>query len=171
MIRPALTAAAVSAALTLVACGGQDAAPPTERVEDTAAPSTSTVLSTAVVTVTEEVTAENTESATSETTTAAPAGPSVEERCELDRLTSDLGVPELDVALYCDGEWAKIGKDRTDWIVRMHWDGTRWIQPEFDGEKRMGLTQGCYLRESFDDIGLPPEELTTPYCEAGDLIY
>lgn len=137
-----------------------------------ATPSTSTVVSTSVVTVTEDAPAENTEPTVSDpTTTAAPAGPSVEERCELGRLTSDLGIPELDVVSYCDGDWAKIGKAQTDWTVRMYWDGAQWVQPEFDGETRMGMMQGCYLRESFADVGLPPEELTTPYCEAGDVIY
>lgn len=163
MIRPVLAVAAVSAALALVACGEQSTSA-TEEAPDTtaaAAPSTSTVVSTSVVTVTESA----------PTTTAAPAGPSVEERCELGRLTSDIGIPELDAVSYCDGQWAKIGKNQTDWIVRMYWDGARWVQPEFDGETRMGLSQGCYLRESFADVGLPPAELTMPYCTAGDVMY
>lgn len=174
MIRPTLAIVAVSAACALVACGEQETQATGEAPDTTAAvaPSTSTVVSTSVVTVTENAPAENTEPTVSDpTTTAAPAGPSVEERCELGRLTSDIDTPELDVVSYCDGEWAKIGKNQTDWIVRIHWDGSRWVQPEFDGEKRMGMTQGCYLRESFADIGLPPAELTTPYCEAGDVIY
>lgn len=174
MIRPVLAVTAVSAALALVACGEQNAQT-TDDAQDAATATTpviSTILSTSLVTVTEGAPAENTEPTVSDpTTTAAPAGPSVEERCELGRLTSDIDTPELDVVSYCDGEWAKIGKNQTDWIVRIHWDGSRWVQPEFDGEKRMGMTQGCYLRESFADIGLPPAELTTPYCEAGDVIY
>ena len=184
MIRPVLAVTAVSAALALVACGEQSTSATEEAPDTTAAvgPSTSTVVSTSVVTVTENAPAENTEPTVSDpatsqpptsepTSRAAPVGPSVEERCELGRLTSDLGVPELDVLSYCDGQWAKIGKNQTDWIVRMYWTGSRWVQPEFDGEKRMGLTQGCYLRESLADVGLPPEELDTPYCQAGDVIY
>lgn len=184
MIRPTLAIAAVSAACALVACGEQNAQT-TDDAQDAATAATpviSTILSTSLVTVTEGASAENTEPTVSDpatsqpptsepTSRAAPVGPSVEERCELGRLTSDLGVPELDVLSYCDGQWAKIGKNQTDWIVRMYWNGSRWVQPEFDGEKRMGLTQGCYLRESLADVGLPPEELDTPYCQAGDVIY
>ena len=96
---------------------------------------------------------------------------SPEQRCEHDFITAAIEAPELDNLNYCDGQWALLTKMHTDWAAQVFWDGTTWVVPEFDGHTASGLSRGCYLPETFEETGQPPQELEIVYCDDTAVLY
>ncbi|QGU03209.1 hypothetical protein CKALI_11855 [Corynebacterium kalinowskii] len=144
--------------LVAVACAVSACGTPTDDVAQTPA--------TTVIRVTEYVQetpmsepAKTAETAQEATQAKLQSGP-----CDIASIRTDLGVQELDNVSYCDGMWAMVGKTRTDWIVRVLWDGSRWAKVPFDGETKHGMTQGCYLPGTLARLN-PPDELTMPKCD------
>lgn len=73
----------------------------------------------------------------------------------------------MDTVLYCDGQWARVNQDRTDWLITVRWDGQRWFMPAYDGESWAGMSGGCYTREHMDRLGGAPDGVHITYCEPG----
>ena len=96
---------------------------------------------------------------------------SPEQRCEHEFITAAIDAPELDHLNYCDGQWALLTKMQTDWAAQVFWDGTTWIVPEFDGHTTSGLSRGCYLPDTFEETGQPPQELEIIYCDDTAVLY
>lgn len=44
----------------------------------------------------------------------------------------------------CDGRFAWVSQDRTDWRVAFEFDGQRWNVSRPAGTTKTGMTQGCY---------------------------
>lgn len=45
---------------------------------------------------------------------------------------------------YCDGRFAWVAQDRTDWRVAFEFDGQRWKVSPAAGTTKTGMMQGCY---------------------------
>lgn len=87
--------------------------------------------------------------------------------CEASVIAHDIDVPQMDTVLYCDGQWARVNQDRTDWLITVRWDGQRWFSPSYDGQSWAGMASGCYTREHMDRLGGAPEGVHITYCEPG----
>lgn len=85
--------------------------------------------------------------------------------CAVEEIAADIGVPEMDTVLYCDGEWAQVGQWQTDYILTPHFDGDRWVVPPYDGEITEGLLRGCYTQEHIDALGGAPAEAGVVICD------
>lgn len=105
---------------------------------------------------------------------AAMAAPAVEQQpapapstgdCTVEQIAEDIGVPEMDTVMYCDGEWAQVGKWQTDYILNPHWEGDQWVVPPYDGIVTQGLMNGCYTQEHIDELGGAPDEANLVICD------
>lgn len=95
--------------------------------------------------------------------TPAPAHGS----CDISVIARDIGVPQMNTVLYCDGQWARVNQNRTDWLITVRWDGQRWFNPAYDGESWAGMYSGCYTHEHINRLGGAPAGLHITYCEPG----
>ncbi|MGP6173233.1 hypothetical protein [Corynebacterium sp. A21] len=87
--------------------------------------------------------------------------------CDVSVIARDIGVPEMDTVLYCDGQWARVNQNRTDWLITVRWDGQQWFNPAYDGESWAGMNSGCYTHEHMNQLGGAPEGVHITYCEPG----
>lgn len=103
--------------------------------------------------------------------TADPSGdstPAVTDRCTLDAVHRDPSLRSMDRILECEGEWMVAGKDRTDDVRLLRWDGNRWAQTPKTGTSR---TSGfdCYRRDDLDLAGVPTSVRSRiSVCRLGD---
>lgn len=136
----------------LVACASEE---PGEVASPTTETATSNTPSPELTTIAEPPTSEEIT-----TTAAAPAAGD----CSPATFARDVN-PEFDVTLYCDGQWARTGKDRTDWIAYAYWDNGQWVQYPSDGTTTTGMSQPCYNLSSARANGAPEELLNVmPAC-------
>lgn len=99
--------------------------------------------------------------------TPAPAPAPVSGSCDVSVIGRDIGVPQMNTVLYCDGQWARVNMNRTDWLLIARWDGHRWVNPKYDGTTWAGMTTGCYTHEHINRLGGAPDGLYIDYCEPG----
>lgn len=45
---------------------------------------------------------------------------------------------------YCDGRFAWVSQNQTDWRVAFEFDGQRWVVSQPAGTTKTGMRQGCY---------------------------
>lgn len=171
-------ASSVAGALLLAGCtdtGSEQAAPVTSTVvvtstmqpetagDASAAPSAAPSAGTAAPEST--VPAGSTGASTSETPAGGP--------CEVSAIQQVSGYEEMDMMLYCDGDWARAALYQSDWLQVFTWAGGEWAPYRAHGETRgLGMTTGCYLAERIAADGMPAELVDkVTICDEDDLIF
>lgn len=89
---------------------------------------------------------------------------------EFDRLVP--GWPHFTgtVVNYCDGKWAVASANRTDWMVRFHFDGNRWTVLPRDGVKQTGMAQSCFNGIKLRNQGAPEAFIRqVPICTPAEI--
>ena len=86
-------------------------------------------------------------------------GPSVSERCTIDYMHETGVVPaELDDVEKCDGTWAGAIQHGTDWLIPLHWTGSKWEEYTPDKENIYSPIGGrCYSEEKMQRDGVPED--------------
>lgn len=98
--------------------------------------------------------------------TEAPTGD-----CSIEQIREDIDVAEMDMVMFCDGDWAQVGKYQTDYILNAYFNGETWVVPPYDGQVTEGLMHGCYTEEHIDALGGAPEEAGIPICDPAITTY
>lgn len=160
-------ASSVAGALLLAGCadtGSEQAAPVTSTVVVT---STMQPADTPTGTAAPESAAPAVTTAAS--TSAEPAGGP----CEVRAIQQVSGYEEMDMMLYCDGDWARAALYQSDWLQVFTWAGGEWAPYRAHGETRgLGMTTGCYLAERIAADGMPAELVDkVTICDEDDLIF
>ncbi|MEJ5919127.1 hypothetical protein [Corynebacterium sp. H78] len=88
---------------------------------------------------------------TSASKTGGDAAGSKGERCAEGNFSR--WIPNNIVVMYCDGEWAEVGKARSDHIVRLKWEDGDWASYQPDGETMSGFP--CFDEYRVDSDGMP----------------
>lgn len=159
-------ASSVAGALLLAGCA--------DTGSEQAAPVTSTVVVTSTAQPADTPTSTAAEAAAPAVTTAAstseePAGGP----CEVSAIQQVSGYEEMDMMLYCDGDWARAALYQSDWLQVFTWAGDEWAPYRAHGETRgLGMTTGCYLAERIAADGMPAELVDkVTICDEDDLIF
>lgn len=164
-------ASSVAGALLLAGCtdtGSEQAAPVTSTVvvTSTAQPAATPAGATAGTAAPESAAPAVT---TAASTSEEPAGGP----CEVSAIQQVSGYEEMDMMLYCDGDWARAALYQSDWLQVFTWAGGEWAPYRAHGETRgLGMTTGCYLAERIAADGMPAELVDkVTICDEDDLIF
>lgn len=159
-------ASSVAGALLLAGCA--------DTGSEQAAPVTSTVVVTSTMQPADTPTSTAAEAdapavTTAASTSAEPAGGP----CEVSAIQQVSGYEEMDMMLYCDGDWARAALYQSDWLQVFTWAGSEWAPYRAHGETRgLGMTTGCYLAERIAADGMPAELVEkVTICDEDDLIF
>lgn len=72
----------------------------------------------------------------------------------------------------CDGRFAWVSQDRTDWRVAFEFDGQRWNVSRPAGTTKTGMTQGCYNGIELRNKGASDDFLSRiPICTPDEIGY
>lgn len=72
----------------------------------------------------------------------------------------------------CDGRFAWVAQDRTDWRVAFEFDGQRWIVSRPAGTTKTGMMQGCYNGIELRNKGASDNFLSRiPICTPDEIGY
>lgn len=76
------------------------------------------------------------------------------------------------VVEYCDGQFAWVSQNQTDWRVGFEFDGQRWNVLRADGTTKTGMMQGCYNGLALRDKGAPEAFISRlPICTPDEIGY
>lgn len=76
------------------------------------------------------------------------------------------------VVEYCDGRFAWVSQNQTDWRVAFEFDGQRWVVSRPAGTTKTGMTQGCYNGIELRDKGATEDFISRlPICTPDEIGY
>lgn len=76
------------------------------------------------------------------------------------------------VVEYCDGRFAWVSQNQTDWRVAFEFDGQQWKVSQPAGTTKTGMTQGCYNGIELRNKGASEDFLSRlPICTPDEIGY